>query len=98
MGILEEFMDFLKEYNAIALAVAFIMGGATKDFVSSLVNNLVMPFLAPVLPGQAWQTATVSFGPVELGAGAFLASAINFLVLAAVVFVVFKKLPEKGRR
>ncbi|MEW6722631.1 MAG: large conductance mechanosensitive channel protein MscL [Candidatus Micrarchaeota archaeon] len=90
MGILQEFKEFLYEYKVIGLAVAFIMGVAATALVTSLVNNIIMPLIAVVLPGGDWQTATLDLGPAKLGAGAFLASLINFIIIAFVVFLVAK--------
>ena len=47
----KEFMDFLKEYKVIPLAVAFIMGAAATALVKSLVDNVIMPLITPFVPG-----------------------------------------------
>ncbi len=91
MGMVQEFMDFLYEYKVIGLAVAFIMGAAVNDLVKSLVNNIIMPFVGILIPGGAWQTATFNIGPLIIAWGAFLASLINFFIIAAVIFVIAKK-------
>jgi large conductance mechanosensitive channel len=92
MGLLSEFMDFLKEYKVIGLAVAFIIGVAATTLVQSLVNNVIMPLITPFIPGGAWQSATFSIGPVVIGWGAFLSALINFIIIALVVFIIAKKL------
>jgi large conductance mechanosensitive channel len=91
MGIWDEFSDFLKEYKVIGLAVAFIMAAAVNDLVKSLVNNVIMPLVNPLLPEGGWQTATVAIGPFVIGWGPFLAAFINFIILAFVVFMIAKK-------
>ena len=90
MGIFSEFTEFIKEYKVVPLAIAFIIGVAATALVQSLVNNIVMPVITPFVPGGAWQTATVSLGPIVLGWGAFLGAVINFIIIAVVVFVVAK--------
>lgn len=91
MGIWDEFSDFLKEYKVIGIAVAFIMAAAVNDLVKSLVNNVIMPLVNPLLPEGGWQTATVAIGPFVIGWGPFLAAFINFIILAFVVFMIAKK-------
>jgi large conductance mechanosensitive channel len=91
MGFIQEFMDFLYEYKVIGLAIAFIMGVAATALIQSLVNNIIMPFIGALIPGGEWQTATVALGPVIIGWGPFLASLINFIIIALVVFVIAKK-------
>ncbi len=90
MGLIKEFMDFLKEYKIIALAIAFIIGTAATVFVQSLVNNIIMPIITPFIPGGEWQKATFSMGSIVIGWGAFLGAFINFLVIALVVFIIAK--------
>jgi len=90
MGIIHEFKDFLQEYKVVGLAVAFIMGAAVNDLVKSLVQNVIMPLITPMLPAGGWQTATITIGPFVIGWGPFLSSMINFIILAFVVFMIAK--------
>lgn len=90
MSMLKEFMDFLKEYKVIALAVAFIIGAAATALVQSLVANVIMPIITPFIPGGAWQQATFSIGPIVIGWGSFLGAVINFVIIAFVVFLMAK--------
>ena len=95
MSMMSEFMEFLKEYKVIALAVAFIMGAASTTLVKSLVDNIIMPVITPFIPGGGWKTATLSIGPIVLGWGAFLGELINFLILAFVVFMIAKQIMKE---
>ncbi len=97
MGIKNEFLEFLKEYKILGLAIAFIMGAAATALVKSLVDNIIMPVIAPIIPGGNWKTATLVLGPVTLGWGAFVAEIINFLIIALVVFFVAKKVLKEEK-
>ena len=88
--IFSEFKEFLKEYKIIGLAVAFIIGVAATTLVKSFVDNIIMPILTPFIPGGQWQTATWTIGPIVISWGAFLGSAINFIIIALVVFLIAK--------
>ena len=97
MGVKGEFMEFLKEYKVIGLAVAFIIAAATNDLVKSLVDNVIMPLVNPLIPGGGWQTATVALGPFVIGWGPFLSSLIYFLIIALVVFLIAKKVLKEEK-
>jgi large conductance mechanosensitive channel len=97
MGVKGEFMEFLKEYKVVGLAVAFIIAAAINDLVKSLVDNVIMPLVNPLIPGGGWETATVALGPFVIGWGAFLASLIYFLIIALVVFVIAKKVLKEEK-
>ncbi|HNV93566.1 MAG: large-conductance mechanosensitive channel [Euryarchaeota archaeon ADurb.Bin023] len=97
MGFMQEFMEFLKEYKVIGVAVAFIMAAASTSLVNSLVNDIIMPIITPFIPGGGWQEATLSIGPIVLRWGSFLAQIINFIILALVVFIIAKKLLKEEK-
>lgn len=97
MSLLKEFMDFLKEYKVIALAIAFIIGFAATALVKSLVDNIIMPVITPFIPGGAWKTATFSLGPITVGWGPFLGELINFVIIALVVFIIAKKVMKEEK-
>ena len=90
MGLVKEFKDFLREYKVMALAIAFIMGAAISALVQSLVSDIVMPLITPFIPGGGWQTATLTLGPFVIKWGSFLASLINFVIIAFVIFLIAK--------
>ena len=94
---MKEFMEFLREYKIVGLAIAFIMGVAATTLVKSLVDNIIMPIITPFIPGGAWKTATFSLGPVVIGWGAFLGEIINFVIIALVVFMIAKKILKEEK-
>jgi large conductance mechanosensitive channel len=90
MKIMKDFLDFLKEYKVVALAVGIIMGFAATTLVKSLADNILMPLITPFVPGGAWKTATISLGPFVIGWGPFLGELLNFLIIAFAVFMIAK--------
>jgi len=90
MSIIAEFLEFLKEYKVVALAVAFIIGVAATALVKSFVDNLIMPLVGVLTPTGDWKEAILSIGPVNLGIGPFAAECINFIIVALVVFMIAK--------
>ena len=97
-GIINDFKVFLKEYKVVSLAVAFIMGGAINTLVKSLVNDVIMPLVTPFVPGGGWQEATLLLGPFVIRWGSFFGEAINFLILAFVVFMIVKILIKEDKK
>lgn len=90
MKMITEFKEFLREYKVVGLAVALIIGTAATQLVTSIVNNILMPVITFFIPNGAWQSATLKVGPIVFGWGAFLASLINFLIIAWIVFLIAK--------
>jgi large conductance mechanosensitive channel len=95
MGFVKEFMDFLKKYQVIGLAVAFIMGAAATTLVTALVKDLIMPIIAVLIPGGDWQKAVLDVGPVKFAIGDFAGALINFVIIAVVIFLIVKLLMKE---
>ena len=102
MKIAKEFKEFISRGNVMDMAVGVIVGGAFGKITSSLVNDVFMPFLGWLI-GDIDLTAlnitlspavmegdTVVKEPVVVGIGSFLATIIDFLLIALVVFLFVK--------
>ncbi len=87
---IKEFIGFLREYNVMALAIAFIMGAAATTLVKSLVDNLIMPIVGFLVPNGAWKEFIFQLGPVLFKIGAFAGDLLNFVIIAFVVFLIAK--------
>ncbi|MEX8520276.1 MAG: large conductance mechanosensitive channel protein MscL [Leptothrix sp. (in: b-proteobacteria)] len=105
MGIASEFKEFAAKGNVIDLAVGVIIGGAFGKIVDSLVGDLIMPVVSKVFGGLdfsnyfiplAGQTATTLAEAKKAGAvlayGNFITVALNFLILAFVIFMMIKQI------
>ena len=88
----KEFAKFLKEYKVVSLAVAFIMGEASSSLVGSLVNDVVLPLFAPLMAAESWKDAALHLGPVRIQYGTVLADAINFVLVAFLIFIIARQL------
>ncbi len=89
-GFSEEFMDFLKKYQVIGLAVAFVIGSAASTLVTALVKDIIMPFVGVLIPGGDWQSTVLQIGPVKFMPGDFAGALINFIIIALVIFLLVK--------
>ena len=89
-----DFKAFAFKGNVVDLAVAVIIGGAFGKIVTALVEAIIMPLVGKVLPQGGYENWTA--GGLKLGQ--FMAAIVNFLIIAAVLFIVvsaIKKVTEK---
>ena len=86
MGMMSEFKDFALKGNVMDLAVGVIIGGAFGKIVDSAVGDVIMPIVG--------QTATTLVEAKKAGAvlayGNFFTIAINFIILAWIIFMMVK--------
>ena len=88
--IIDEFKEFIKRGNVIDLAVAFIMGQAFTAIVNSLVNDIIMPLVGILIGGINFTNIKVTLGDATIYYGLFIQNVINFLIIAACIFIVVK--------
>ncbi|MDD1689643.1 MAG: MscL family protein [Methanoregula sp.] len=99
-GFNDEFMEFLKKYQVIGLAVAVVIGTAATKLVNSTVTDLIMPLVAVVTPSGNWKTAVLGIGPLKFLVGDYLSAIIDFMIIALVIFLAVKYLMkgEMGKK
>jgi len=98
--MLKEFKQFIMRGNVVDLAVAVIIGGAFSAIVGSLVADVITPLiLKPAMSSMDVETLEeLAWNGVLYGK--FLATVINFLVVAFCIFVLIKgmnKLQKKKK-
>lgn len=103
--ILKEFKEFAMRGNVVDLAVGVIIGGAFGKIVTSLVNDVIMPPIGWLLGGVNFKDlyiplfddptvtsladATAKGKPV-IAYGQFINVILDFLIVAACVFLLVK--------
>jgi large conductance mechanosensitive channel len=103
MSLVSEFKEFAMKGSVVDLAVGVVIGGAFGKIVASLVGDVVMPALSPVLGSVnfndlAVQIATNAAGkPVLLKYGAFLQTIFEFIVIGLSIFIVIKAINKLKR-
>ncbi len=113
MSFASEFKEFALKGNVVDLAVGVIIGGAFGKIVDSAVKDLIMPLANLVTGGQIdyANKYLVLSGNVPVGAslveaqkvgnvfayGNFVTIAINFAILAFVIFMMIKQINRLKR-
>jgi large conductance mechanosensitive channel len=107
MSFMSEFKEFAVKGNVVDLAVGVIIGGAFGKIVDSLVNDIVMPVVGRLVGGLDFANYFIALKdipgvPQSLDAlkkagvpvfayGNFLTVALNFAILAFVIFIMVKQ-------
>ncbi len=90
---MKEFIDFIRKQGVVGLAIGFLLGGAVSSLVTSLVEDLINPLLSLLLgPAQAFEDFVLPVAGVQVRIGSFIASLIDFLIIAFIVYFVFQGL------
>ena len=110
MSFASEFKEFALKGNVMDLAVGVIIGGAFGKIVDSVVGDLIMPIVGRIFGGLDFanyfiplsgQTAATLVEAKKAGAvfayGNFLTVAINFIILAFIIFMMVKQMNRMKR-
>lgn len=109
----KEFKEFAIKGNAVDLAIGMVVGSAFTSIVNSIVNDIITPLIGAITGGLDFSEWFVSLdgkhyatlseaqeaGAAILTYGNFITAIINFLIVALVIFIIFKKIlaPRKKK-
>ncbi len=80
------FRDFLMRGNVVDLAVAVIIGAAFGAITTSLVKDIITPFIAAIVGKPDFSALVLTVGSGKITYGNFLNACINFVLQASAVY------------
>lgn len=91
------FVDFLREQSVVGLAIGLVLGTQAKVLVDQIVVGFFNPLIGLLLPGEGALnkkvfTLTLGGKTAEFAWGSLVMSLLTFVIVAAVVYYVFKGL------
>ena len=98
----EEFKKFIMRGNVLDMAIGVVIATAFGKITSSLVNDLLMPFISWLCGSRDMSALNIVLRPAEVvngevvseaiifGLGNFVGTVIDFLLIALVVFAIVK--------
>jgi len=105
MSIAREFREFAMRGNVVDMAVGIVIGAAFGRIVSSLVENVVMPPVGLLIGGVDFSDLAITLkqaqGDVEavtIGYGQFIQSVLDFVIIAAAIFLVIRAMNTMKRK
>jgi large conductance mechanosensitive channel len=96
MSLASEFKEFAMRGSVIDLAVGVVIGAAFGSVVSSVVSGIIMPVVGLATKGVSLADLAVKIGadakgaPLLLKYGMVVQSIVDFLIIAAVIFIALK--------
>lgn len=112
MSMLKEFKEFAIKGNVLDLAVAVVLGAAFAKIINSFVDDVIMPpvgmligkhdissYFITLSPGHYETLAQAkAAGAATLNYGVFLATVVNFLIVALAIFLVVRQIIAMTRK
>lgn len=104
-GFIGEFKTFIARGNVMDMAVGVIIGGAFGKISTSLVNDIIMPVISMLTGGISFddwkivlREAVGETAAVSINYGTFLATVLDFLIIAFAVFCMIKAINAFHRK
>ncbi len=105
MSMLQDFKAFAMRGNVVDLAVGVIIGAAFGRIVTSLVNDIIMPPIGVILGDVDFSRFMFTLRPavgtipaVQIRYGVFINNIVDFLIVAAAVFLLVQGLAKLYRK
>lgn len=107
--MLKEFKEFAMKGNLVDIAVGFVMGAAFNKMVSSFTGGIVSPLVGLIFQsdfkGLKWiinegaaNEAGEVVGEVAVLYGDFITNLIDFIIVAAVMFMLIKGINKTKKK
>ncbi len=111
-GFISEFKQFIARGNVMDMAVGVIIGGAFGKISTSLVNDVIMPVISMLTGGISFDDWKIVLKAAVAGAdgaidpatevairyGTFLATILDFLIIAFAVFCLIRAINNLHRK
>lgn len=97
MRIIKEFREFAMKGNIIDLAIAVMIGAAFGKIITALVDNILMPIIGS-FSSSNFASLIVKVNGVDIKYGLFLQAAVDFIIVAFVLFIIVKALNKIKRK
>ena len=92
VSLWDEFKKFAFKGNVIDMAIGIIIGAAFATVVKSLVDDILMPLIGLAMPGdKGYEGWASQVGDKVVPYGKFLGAALNFLIIAIVLYIFLVK-------
>jgi len=95
----KEFKNFAIKGNVIDMAVGIVIGTAFGKIVSSFVSDIIMPPIGALTGGVDFSNLVITLKKASEGAeavtlnyGAFINTALDFIIIAFAIFIVIKQI------
>jgi len=103
--MIDDFKNFILRGNVVDLAVGVIIGAAFGKIIDSVVGDIMMPIIGAISGGLDFSSHYIPLSKAihsemtyaeakqvgaVIGYGQFITVAVNFLIIATVLFLVIK--------
>lgn len=102
---MEEFKKFAMRGNVVDMAVGIVIGAAFGNIVSSFVNDVLMPPIGMLMGGVDFSEFMLTLSAaadgkpaVTLRYGVFINTVLDFLIVAAAIFMVVKAMNSMQKK
>ena len=93
----KEFKEFIARGNIMELAIGVVIGGAFQKIVTSLVEDVMMPFVSMFTGKVDFSDMVIQIGSATIKYGNFITAIVNFLIIAFSIFLVVKYLNKLNK-
>lgn len=109
--MLKEFKEFAFKGNVLDMSIGVIIGGAFGKIVTSLVNDIIMPFFGFLTAGTDFKTLKFILSPAQVDAagavikpeaaimyGNFLQNVFDFFIIAFCIFFFVNQITKMRKK
>jgi large-conductance mechanosensitive channel len=82
------FTSFIHNHDLIKLLIGLLLLGHVKYFINSLIKNIIMPILSPILP-YVHCSMTLNFMNIDIEIGNFISDSLIFMINIIIIYFIY---------
>lgn len=94
----KEFKEFATRGNIMDMAIGVVIGGAFQKIVTSLVEDIIMPFISILTGNVDFSDMVFTIGDASIKYGNFITAIVNFLIIAFSIFLAVKYINKLNKK
>ena len=88
-------LSIIHEEGLLLLGVSFLVGHSGSNFISSVINNMVMPFISRAFSEVHWEHAHFFIREVKITWGEPLSTGLHFVIVIYIATLALRFLKKQ---
>ena len=89
-------LSIIHDEGLLPIGVSFLVAHSGASFLSSLIDEGVMPFIALLVGEEDWINASVSVGTLQIKWGEFASKGLHFIVVLYIASLALRFLKKES--
>lgn len=89
-------LSIIYEEGLLLIGVSFLVGHSGASFLSSIINTVIMPFVALIFGESDWVQASIRLGTLDIHWGDPVSKGLHFMIVLYIASIALRFLKKES--